>query len=277
MSGAAGGSNWRQRLIHLLGATPEDKKGLLRHLRELQRDGGYLNERALEMIEGVLSMSEWQIRDVMIPKNDIVGLSVNDDYRAAVALACAKEHSRYPVFAADGEHVCGVLLAKDLLRFVDAPENFNIREAMHRPIFQPLSKNLDVMLDDFRRHRTHLAVVLDEYEMPAGIVTIEDVLERIVGEIEDEYDDEEDKAQTRAADGGTIIKGPMSVEEFNASFGASLPEDGADTVAGWLAAEIGRLPEKHYAHRGCGFVFEVLEADDRRIYTLKVSVDSAAD
>lgn len=263
---------WRRRLIHFLGATPEDKKGLLRHLRELRRSGGYLSDRAMEMIEGVLSMSEWQIRDVMIPKNDIVGLSVRDDYRAAVRLACAKEHSRYPVFAEDGEHVCGVLLAKDLLRFVDAPEKFRIGEVMRKPIFQPLSKNLDVMLDDFRRHRTHLAVVVDEYELPAGIVTIEDVLERIVGEIEDEYDDEEDKP-TRAADGGTIIKGPMSVEEFNASFGASLPEDGADTVAGWLAAEIGRMPEKHYAHRGGGFVFEVLEADDRRVYTLKVSVD----
>ena len=269
--------NWRRRLIHLLNATPEDKKGLLRHLRDLQSNEGYLNERAMEMIEGVLSMSEWTIRDVMIPKNDIVGLSVGDDYRAAVSLVCSKEHSRYPVFAEDGEHICGVLLAKDLLRYVDCPQTFKIRKAMRPPIFQPETKNLDVMLDDFRRHRTHLVIVVDEYESPAGIVTIEDVLERIVGEIEDEYDDEEDKAQTSTAGGATIIKGAMSVEEFNASFGADLPAQGADTVAGWLAAEIGRLPEKHYAHWAGRFKLEVLEADDRRIYTLKVSVAPPAD
>ena len=269
-------SGWRRRLIHFLGAAPEDKKGLLRHLRELQESGGLLDARAMEMIEGVLSMSEWQIRDVMIPKNDIVGLSIRDDYRAAVALACAKEHSRYPVFAEDGEHVCGVLLAKDLLRFVDAPDKFRISEVMRPPIFQPLSKNLDAMLDDFRRRRTHLAVVVDEYELPAGIVTIEDVLERIVGEIEDEFDDEEDKTTTRAAGGGAIIKGAMSVEEFNASFNATLPEDGADTVAGWLAAEVGHMPAQQHKHRGGGFLFEVMEADDRRIYSLKVSADSSA-
>lgn len=273
----ANGGGWRRRLIHFLGAAPEDKKSLLRHLRELQESGGYLNERALEMIEGVLSMSEWQIRDVMIPKNDIVGLSENADYKEAVKLVCDKEHSRYPVFAEDGEHVCGILMAKDLLRFVNCPQEFDIRKMMRRPIFQPLSKNLDAMLDDFRKHRTHMAVAVDEYDLPVGIVTIEDVLERIVGEIEDEYDDDEDRTQKEAEDGGTIIKGPMSVEEFNASFNASLPEDRADTIAGWLAAEIGHLPQKRYVHRGGGFIFEVMEADDRRIYTLKVSVDSSAD
>ena len=268
---------WRRRLIRFLGGTPEDKSALLKLLRELQgaqKSEGYLNARELEMIEGVLSMRDWQIRDVMIPKNDIVGLSARDDYRAAVLLACENEHSRYPVFAEDGEHVCGVLLAKDLLRFVDAPEKFKIREVMRPPIFQPLSKNLDAMLDDFRRRRTHLAVVVDEYESPAGIVTIEDVLERIVGEIEDEYDDEDDKPRT-LPDGATIIKGAMSMEEFNAYFNSSLPEDAADTVAGWLAAEIGRLPEQSHKHRGGGFAFEVLEADDRRVYTLKVSLEES--
>ena len=266
--------NWRNWLMALVGAEPADKQELLNHLRELQKSGGHLDTRDMEMIEGVFSMSDWQIRDVMIPKNDIVGMSVNDDYASAVRLVCAREHSRYPVFAADGEHVCGILLAKDLLRHVNAPADFHITQVMREPIFEPPSKTLNAMLDDFRRRRTHMVVVIDEYELPAGIVTIEDVLERIVGEIEDEFDDEDDQAYTQTDDGAYVIKGTLSVEEFNAKFEAHLPEDGADTVAGWLAAEIGRLPEKHYVHKGYGFVFEVLEVD-RRIYTLKVSADSA--
>ncbi|MGI9307249.1 MAG: transporter associated domain-containing protein [Gammaproteobacteria bacterium] len=268
--------NWRNWLMNLLGATPEDKKGLLRHLRELQKSGGYLGAGAMEMIEGVLSMSEWQIRNVMIPKNDIVGLPLSADYQTAVNLVCAKEHSRYPVFAEDGEKVCGILMAKDLLPYAGAPEKFRIAEVMRPPMFEPMSKNLDAMLESFRRHRTHMAIVADEYEEVVGIITIEDVLERIVGEIEDEFDDDEDKTHMKSGGGG-IVNGPMSVEEFNAVFGAELPEDGADTVAGWLAAEIGRLPEEKYVHRAHGFAFEVLKADDRRIYTLKVTPENSAD
>lgn len=266
--------NWRNWLLNLLGAAPEDKQGLLRHLRELQKSGGYLDERAMEMIEGVFSINEWRIRDVMIPKNDIVGLSVKDSYETAVRLVCNKEHSRYPVFAEDGEHVCGILMAKDLLRYVGAPDGFVMKDAMRPPIFEPLDKSLGAMLDGFRRNRTHMVVVADEYELPAGIITIEDVLERIVGDIEDEYDDEEDRARTAAA-GGSIIKGSMSVESFNAMFDASLPEDGADTMAGWLAAEIGKLPEQGYSHRAYGFVFGVVRADDRRIYQIKVSPENS--
>ena len=258
----------------MLGAAPEDKAGLLRHLRELQKHGS-IGARAMEMIEGVLSIGDRRIRDAMIPKNDIVGLSENDGYQTAVDLVCAKEHSRYPVFTEDGEHVCGILMAKDLLRFVGAPESFVMKKVMRRPIFEPLDKNLDAMLDGFRRNRTHMVVVVDEYESPAGIITIEDVLERIVGDIEDEFDDEEDKA--RRGQNGDLIKGAMSVKSFNAMFGASLPEDGADTVAGWLAAEIGKLPEQGYVYRGCGFAFTVTEADDRRIYTLKISPEGGAD
>lgn len=266
--------NWRNRLMALVGAEPADKQELLNHLRELQKSGGYLDKRAMEMIEGVFSMSDWRIRNVMIPRNDIVGMSVNDDYVRAVQQVCANEHSRYPVFAEDGEHICGILLAKDLLRYVSAPADFRITEVMREPIFKPLSKTLNTMLEDFRRQRTHMVIVIDEYELPIGIVTIEDVLERIVGEIEDEFDDEEDKIAPLTADGATVIKGPLSVGEFNAVFSARLPEGGANTVAGWLAAEIGRLPEKNYVYRKHGFIFEVLEADDRRIYTLKVSADS---
>ncbi|MGU9950794.1 MAG: CBS domain-containing protein [Gammaproteobacteria bacterium WSBS_2016_MAG_OTU1] len=261
--------SWSHRLQSILGTIPKNKEELLTHLRMLQEHGGYWDKRSLEMIEGVLSMSEWQIRDVMIPKNDIIGLAVHDTYQHALKIVCDNAHSRYPVFDDDGERVIGVLLAKDLLRFANAPETFAIRDVMRRPIFEPPSKNLNAMLDDFRRHRTHMAIIIDEHEESVGILTIEDVLERIVGEIEDEFDDDDDRMQYKAADGKTVIKASMSVEEFNTLFNAQLPED-VDNIAGWLAAEIGYLPPKNYIHRSNGFIFRVLNADDRRIYTLKI-------
>lgn len=260
----------RARLMNLIGALPKDRSKLVSHIRDIKKKGGFhASERAIEMIDGVLSMSEWEIRDVMIPKNDIVGLSVSDSYETAVALVRDKQHSRYPVFAENGEQVSGILLAKDLLAYAGDPKKFQITKVMRKAIFQPSSKQLDAMLDDFRRVRTHMVVVLDEFDLPVGIVTIEDVLERIVGEIEDESDDEEDQMKTNAPDGGDVIKGSMSVEEFNAVFGASLPED-ADSIAGWLAADMGRLPKASEIHNAHGFAFHVRKADDRRIYSIKL-------
>ena len=263
--------SWRRFLLRWLGAVPDDKESLLKYLRELR--SGYLTSRDMELLEGVLLIGKWQIRDSMIQRNDIDSLSVQDDYHTALAVTREKEHSRYPVFEDDGEHVCGILMAKDLLRYVNKPDEFVMRKVMRPAIFQPPSKSLGVLLDEFRHHRTHMVVVRDEYGMSVGIITIEDVLERIVGEIEDEFDDEEDKAKTEAEDGSTIIKGTMSVEEFNATFGCSLPEDGSDTIAGWLAAEMGRLPEANtvFEEPDSKITFEVLEADDRRIYTLKIT------
>ena len=263
--------NWRQWLISFLGVAPEDKHELLQHLHEIQTQGGYFNKRTMEMIEGVLSISDWQIRDVMIPKNDIVSMSVDDGYESAVRVVCDNQHSRYPVFLADGEHISGILMAKDLLRFIGDPDKFCMKDVMRKAIFQPLAKNLESLLDDFRHYRTHMVVVVDEHELPVGIVTIEDVIERIVGEIEDEYDDEEDQNKINAADGSVLIKGSLSVEEFNALFNTQLPEDGVDSIAGWLAAQLGQFPAVGARYEEHGKVFEVLKADDRRIYKIKIS------
>ncbi len=264
-------NNWRRRLAELLGAPPEDTGELVERIGALRRQSGLFSERAMSMIEGVLRMGEWQVRDVMIPKNDIVGVGVGDDYRAAVGKVCEWQHSRYPVFASGGEQVLGMLLAKDLLKYAFAPESFSMRKVMREPAFAPLTERLDKLLEDFRASRSHLIVAVDEYGLPAGIVTIEDALEKIVGEIEDEFDDEEDRAAIKTADGGTVINGAMSVEEFNAEMGAHLPADGADTMAGWLAAEVGRIPPSGARHSAGGFVFEVVSANDRRIRKMKAS------
>ena len=265
---------WRRRLADLFGVRPEDTGELVGQIDALRKKSGLFNERAMSMIEGVLRMSEWQVRDVMIPKNDIVGFVVDDGYDEVVAKICEWQHSRYPVFAADGEQVVGILLAKDLLKHAVNPGGFSLPAVMRAPVFAPLTRRLDNLLEDFRSSRSHLIVAVDEYQLPAGIVTFEDALEKIVGEIEDEYDDEDDRTTTTTADGSTIINGAMSVEEFNAEMSAHLPADGADTMAGWLAAEIGRIPPSGTKHYGGGFVFEVLAANDRRIRTIKVVPDT---
>ncbi|MDM5148205.1 CBS domain-containing protein [Candidatus Persebacteraceae bacterium Df01] len=261
---------WRKQLLRLFGTNLESKQALLEHLRNLQHTNNFFDEREMEMIEGVLSMDKWEIRDVMIAKNDIVGLSVNDTYERAVDVVRKNAHSRYPVFENDGDHVCGIFLAKDLIRYIGAPENFSLRRTMRKPVFESVSRRLDTLLEVFLKRQLHMVVAIDEHELPAGIVTIEDVLEKIVGEIQDEFDDEDDEPATSTPDGAIIIKGAMSVEEFNAQLNADFPEDGADTIAGWLAAELGHLPAAGYRHTTHGWLFEVIEADDRRIYTLKV-------
>jgi len=251
-------ADWRRRLADLFGVRPEDTGELVGQIDALRKKSGLFNERAMSMIEGVLRMGEWQVRDVMIPTNDIVGVSVNDGYGEVVSKICEWQHSRYPVFAADGEQVIGILLAKDLLKHAAKPAGFSLPDVMRAPVFAPLTRRLDKLL------------AVDEYQLPAGIITFEDALEKIVGEIEDEHDDEDDRTTTPAADGGIVINGAMSVEEFNAEMSASLPDDGADTMAGWLAAEIGRIPPSGAKHSAGGFIFEVLAANDRRIRTIKV-------
>ena len=239
-------------------------------MRRLQKESGLFDNNAMCMIEGVLRMSKWQIRDVMLPKNDIVGVNISDDYDTVWGVVCEWQHSRYPVFDKDREHVRGIFLAKDLLHYGNKRHDFSLTKVMREPVFGPLTKRLDHLLEDFRLSRNHLVVAVDEYELPVGIVTIEDVLERIVGEIEDEFDDEDDRPAKTDDDGVIIINGAMSVEECNAEFGTNIPEDGADTVAGWMAAEMGCLPKLGDKHEVDDLVFEVQEADDRRVYTLKV-------
>ena len=260
----------RDIILHWPAFSHGNRDALIKYLRNLQKNSPYLSARVVEMMEGVLSMNKWQIRDVMVPKNDIVGLLIDDDYHAIVQKVCAaKQHSRYPVFDDNGERVCGVLHAKDLLRYVGTPDKFNIRAVMRPAWLQPQSKTLETMLDAFLRDRRHMVIVVDEYESPTGIVTIEDVLERIVGEIRDEFDSDEADAPHHKSD-ECMIRGALSVEEFNATFGGELPEDKADTIAGWLAATVGKMPPTGHIHIEHGFLFEVVEADERRIHYLRV-------
>ena len=262
---------WLKRLTQGLAPEPQDRQELLAVLRDAG-DRGLVDGDALSMIEGVLEVSDLKVRDIMVPRAQMV--FIRRDERAASILPVVVEsgHSRFPVMDEDRDDIVGILLAKDLLRLtVEKRERFDIREFMRPALFVPESKRLDVLLREFRRNRNHMAIVVDEYGGVAGLVTIEDVIEQIVGEIDDEFDVEDDLNIRRDAERQFTVRGVTRIAEFNEYFGAGLSEEeGFDTVAGLLMKQLGHLPRRGESATIDGFEFRVLRADRRRIEALRV-------
>jgi magnesium and cobalt transporter len=262
---------WLKRLTQGLAAEPQDRAELLTLLRDAG-DRGLVDTDALSMIEGVLDVSDLQVRDIMVPRAQMV--FIRRDERAAAILPKVVEsgHSRFPVMDEDRDDIVGILLAKDLLRLtVEKRERFDIREFMRPALFVPESKRLNVLLREFRRNRNHMAIVVDEYGGVSGLVTIEDVIEQIVGEIDDEYDVEDDQNIRRDAERQFTVRGVTRIAEFNEFFGAQLSEEqGFDTVAGLVMKQLGHLPRRGESASIDGFEFRVLRADRRRIEALRV-------
>jgi magnesium and cobalt transporter len=263
---------WLRRLTHGLAVEPQDRKALAGVLHEAA-ERGVIDSDALTMLEGVLEVGDLQVRDIMVPRAQMV--FVRRDQPAARILPVVVEsgHSRFPVMDEDRDDIVGILLAKDLLRLTTAQarERFDIREYMRPAVFVPESKRLNVLLREFRRNRHHMAIVVDEYGGVSGVCTIEDVIEQIVGEIDDEFDVEDDQNIRRDAEAQFTVRGVTRIEEFNQFFGTHLPEgQGVDTVAGLLLKQLGRLPRRGETTSIDGFEFRVLRADRRRIDALRV-------
>jgi magnesium and cobalt transporter len=263
---------WLKRLTQGLAAEPQDRQELLTLLHDAG-DRGLVDGDALSMIEGVLEVSDLQVRDIMVPRTQMV--FVRRDERATSILPVVVEsgHSRFPVMDEDRDDIVGILLAKDLLRLTaEKRERFDIREFMRPALFVPESKRLNVLLREFRRNRNHMAIVVDEYGGVSGLVTIEDVIEQIVGEIDDEYDVDDDLNIRRDAERQFTVRGVTRITEFNEYFGARLSEEeGFDTVAGLVMKQLGHLPRRGESATIDGFEFRVLRADRRRIETLRVA------
>ena len=261
---------WLKRLTQ--GREPQDRQELLTVLREAG-ERGIVDSDALSMIEGVLEVSDLQVRDIMVPRAQMV--FVRRDQRAADILPVVVEsgHSRFPVMDEDRDDIVGILLAKDLLRLTTAGqrERFDIREYMRPAVFVPESKRLNVLLKEFRRSRNHMAIVVDEYGGVSGLCTIEDVIEQIVGEIDDEFDVEDDQNIRRDAAAQFTVRGVTRIDEFNEYFGTRFPEgEGVDTIAGLLMKQLGRLPRRGETVTLDGFEFRVLRADRRRVDALRL-------
>jgi hemolysin (HlyC) family protein len=258
-----------ERLSSLLLREPEDREQLIELLHSAF-ERRLLDAEALSMIEGVLQVSETQVRDVMIPRSQMDMLDVAESPEKFIPFVIEKAHSRFPVFEDNRDNVIGILLAKDLLRFY-AEEEFNVRDMLRPAVFVPESKRLNVLLKEFRANRNHIAIVVDEYGGVAGLVTIEDVIEQIVGDIEDEYDFDETEDNILADRSGRYrVKAVTEIGDFNNHFNSNFPDEDYDTVGGMVVGRFGRLPKRGESIAIDGFNFQVLRADSRKVHSLLV-------
>lgn len=267
-----GHRSWLERLSLALLGEPENREELIELLRDAQQRN-LLDADALAMMEGVLQVSEMQVRDVMIPRAQMEVLECDWPLEKLLAEVVKSGHSRFPVIEDSRDNVIGILLVKDLLRYF-AEDNgaFNLRDLLRPAKFIPESKRLNVLLKEFRSTRLHMAIVVDEYGGVAGLVTIEDVLEQIVGEIGDEHDIDEEGDIRRHGDNEYIVKALTPVEDFNEYFSTDFSEEKADTIGGLVMMKLGHLP-KRGEEVGLGhFRFRVLRADNRRIHLLGLTV-----
>src|SRR5579862_2259391 len=262
---------WLKRLAQGFVGEPQDRQELLAVLREAG-ERGLIEPDALTMLEGVLEVGDLQVRDIMIPRAQMVFVRRDDPFSKLLPVVVESGHSRFPVMDEDRDDIVGILLAKDLLRLypTEMRERFDIREYMRPVVFVPESKRLNVLLKDFRRNRNHMALVVDEYGGVSGLVTIEDVIEQIVGDIDDEFDVEDDQNIRKEAERQFSVRGITRLEEFNDFFGTHLAEDGFDTVAGLVMKKLGRLPRRGETLSIDGLEFRVVRADRRRIDALRV-------
>nr|WP_067286272.1 transporter associated domain-containing protein [Marinobacterium profundum] len=268
--------SWFGRLAQAFADEPRTQEDLLYLLRESVEDN-VLSLEALGIIEGAMQVAEMQVRDVMVPRSQMVVVQVEQSPRDFLPLIISSAHSRFPVIGESPDEVLGILLAKELLPLIleDNNDNFDIRNALRPVTVIPESKRLNTLLQEFRATRNHMAVVVDEYGGIAGLITIEDVLEQIVGEIEDETDIDDDDGNIRPFDdNGYIIKALTPIEDFNEYFDVGLPDDNFDTIGGLVTQRFGHLPRKDETVELDEFTVKVLSADNRRIRLLQVSRQS---
>jgi magnesium and cobalt transporter len=261
---------WIERISGFLLREPGNRAQLIALLHSAY-ERNLFDADALSMLEGVIQVSEIQARDIMIPRSQMDVIDISEPPDKFIPYVIEKAHSRFPVTENDKNNVIGILLAKDLLRYYAGEEEFDVRDMLRPVVFIPESKRLNVLLKDFRSSRNHIAIIVDEYGDVAGMVTIEDVLEQIVGDIEDEHDfDEVEDNIVQTPRGHYRVKAITEIEDFNGRLGAELSDDDFDTVGGRVLHEFGRLPKRGESVITDGFKFTVLRADSRRLHTLLV-------
>ncbi|HUN74285.1 MAG TPA: transporter associated domain-containing protein [Steroidobacteraceae bacterium] len=273
-TGSSGGTGntgrWLRRKLKSFSGEPHDREELLQVLREAS-ERGLMDADALSMLEGVLDVSDLKVRDIMVPRTQMVFVRRDDPPERLLPVVIESGHSRFPVMDENRDDIVGILLAKDLLRLSRAQgERFDIREYMRPAVFVPESKRLNVLLREFRRNRNHMALVVDEYSGVSGLVTIEDVIEQIIGEIDDEFDIEDDRNIRKEEARQFSVRGVTRLEEFNEYFGTEFAGEGFDTVAGLVMNRLGRLPRRGETLAIDGLELRVVRADRRRIDLLRV-------
>jgi len=267
----SGNSSWIGKLTNLFTESVDDTRSLVNVLRQAEQNK-VIDADGLSIIEGALQVNDMQVREIMIPRSQVATIDITDSPGEIIPKVIDAGHSRFPVIGESKDDVVGILLAKDLLPLVlDSEARFNLKDALRPAIFVPESKRLNVLLKEFRENKNHMAIVIDEYGGLGGVVTIEDVLEQIVGEIEDEYDiDEEDYIKKVDKDNYTV-KALTPIEDFNNFFHSKLPDTEFDTIGGLVLDQFRHIPERDETVGIGPYVFKVLNADNRQIRLLLVT------
>jgi len=269
--------SWLEKLGQALAGEPRDRHELMEILRDAA-ERHLLDPNSLGMIEGVLEVPELRVRDIMIPRSQMVVIEQVMSLEQILPIVITTVHSRFPVIGENKDEVLGILLAKDLLSYAfgDKQKPFNIRDILRIAVFVPESKRLDGLLQEFRMNRNHMAVVVNEYGGVTGLVTIEDILEQIVGTIEDEYDTQDDQFIKKYSENTFAVKALTPIDEFNEYFHIQLEDSEVDTIGGLIMREFGHLPKRGESIDIHGYRFKILRADSRRIHLLQVIPKKAA-
>lgn len=265
-SDSSSGSSWLEKLAKIFTTEPESREDLETLLEDAQAQD-LIEHDALVMIKGVLNVFDTRVRDVMVPKVQLSYVDEADPVDVILEKILESAHSRYPVFSADTDEVVGMLLAKDVLQAVTKHDLTNLsqlRELYRAPVMVSESKRLNVLLKEFKKSRNHMALVVDEYGELAGLVTIEDVLEEIVGDIEDEHDESEENIQKHIS-GGFLVEAITSLEDFNVFFKTELADEQLETIGGLISKELGRIPLEDEMFEFSGLMFKVSKSDGRRV------------
>jgi magnesium and cobalt transporter len=272
-NGGSGKTTWVEKIGKIFSSHPRDRDELLTLLKETC-ENGIIDADALDMMEGAIEVSETQVRDAMIPRSQMIVVHNDADLDEFLPQILESGHSRFPVVGEDKDEVVGILLAKDLLpHLASGGEQFDLAETIRTAVVIPESKRLNLLLRDFRSSRNHMAIVVDEYGGVSGLITIEDVLEEIVGEIDDEYDEEEEALILPLDENGYQVQALTPIDDLNDIFDSDLSDDDYGTVGGLLLAEFGRVPEHgDTVVLEDRFEFRVIKADNRRIITLEMNV-----
>jgi magnesium and cobalt transporter len=265
--------SWLDKLLHAFSDEPRSRDELLDIIKEAA-DNKLLDQDALGIIEGALDVSSLQAREIMVPRTHIIAIRLDDSPQDFLPQVIESGHSRFPVIGESLDDIKGILLAKDLLPLaLNGTENFNLESILRPANIVPESKRVNVLLREFRENRYHMALVMDEYGGISGILTIEDILEEIVGEIEDETDDDDtDTYIKRMSETDYIVKALTPIEEFNAHFTAELSQEDFDTLGGILMQEFGHIPKRNEVAIIGKFQFRVLYADNRQIHLLRLTL-----
>jgi magnesium and cobalt transporter len=263
--------SWIRKLGRAVSGEAQDRDDLVELMRQaLVR--GLIDADALQMLEGVLGVADLQVRDIMVPRAQMVAVKRDDPPEKLLPVIVESGHSRFPVVDDDRDDIVGILLAKDVLRIFasNRQQEFDIREFMRPAVVVPESKRVNVLLKEFRRNRNHMAIVIDEYGGVSGLVTIEDAIEQIVGDIDDEFDVEDDQNIRKEGERQFLVRGVTPISEFNEYFGADFSDAEFDTVAGLVMKQLGRLPRRGESLVIGDIEVRVVRADRRRVESLKV-------